>query len=173
MAKKEKRKIKNYCAYVGCNNQIELTETFCRKCRVNKSVIGLSDQNREAAKRGHKDYVVFMLLMNGMNFIPDWANKKGFVPAAISNGRWYAKCPDEECKNNIPLDEYQDCAFCTVCLNVANDFKPYTVRWENVDDLKLIMAARVDKRRRNFVPHAGETRQDLLKENEKYGWRLE
>jgi hypothetical protein len=165
--------MKKYCAYVDCTTEIQPDQAFCVPCRIDKCVIGVSDQNTAAKKMGYKNWIGWTLVNRGLNIRPNWEESQGSLPAAVSKGRWYAKCPDDTCRNNIPLNELTPKAFCVDCLNIKNDFKAYTVEWDKRKSIKHIMAARIDMRRRNYLPHAGETIQSLTEENERYGWSLD
>jgi len=96
---------------------------------------------------------------------PDWEHPKGEVKAAVSKGRWYAKCPGKICDANMPLDENTQKMFCTSCLSVENDHRPFRVDWGDIGVLKDLLSERRAIKQRNYLPHFGETYKDLEEEN--------
>jgi hypothetical protein len=146
---------------------------------LDKTIIGVDDQNKDIGRMKYRNWIGFLLVQRGMGHIrPDWEHAEGFVYAAVSRGRWFVKCPsiDEAgnpCGGNIGIVEEEPFHFCPDCLNVANDFKPQQVIWGSRKDivrLKKILAQRKDYRRRNYLPHLGETLPMLEAENKRYGW---
>ena len=161
------------CAYIECNKEIPENEVFCLRCKVEKAVIGVSDQSADCKEMGYKNFIGFLVAKNGFAIRPNWEEAEGVVKAAVSKGRWYAKCSDPDCLSNIPLDELTPKAFCIDCLNIKNDLKAYNVDWHGYKQIKEILSARGNRERKNYLPHAGETLQSLQKENEQYGWKLD
>ena len=125
----------------------------------------LRHENTEARNRGYRNWIQWSLIERGFVLRPDWEHPKGVAKAAVSKGRWYIKCPGKTCDVNNPIDEGEAFMFCVDCMNVENDFKPYRVEWRNLKDLKLLLGERLDYRQRNYLPHLGETHDDLAREN--------
>lgn len=127
----------------------------------------LKHENAECHKQGYKNWVQWQLFIRGIKLRPDWEHPEGQLFAAVSKGRWYVKCPYKNCRVNMPIDEMEPLVFCTDCLNVENDHKPFRVVWQNIKDLKLLLGVRRDLKQRNYLPHLGETHKHLELENKK------
>lgn len=134
-----------------------------------KILIGISDVNNECKMRGYRNWIQWMLNRLGHDIRPDWEHPKGKVLAGISKKKWYVKCP--YCPGvSIGVDEHEAYHFCIECLNIENDFKPQIIKFPNIKKITELMALRPDYRRRNYIPHHGETLKDIEVENKKYGW---
>lgn len=140
-----------------------------------KIITSLSDVNYDAKRMRYRNWIQHQLQLRGcriyntQSFRPDWEHPKEFVYAAISWGRWYVKCPG--CGSSCAIDECEPFFFCPDCMNIKNDFLPQQVIWPNnkkIERLNEIMAERPDYKTRNWLPHHGETEEDLIKENIKY-----
>ncbi len=127
----------------------------------------LKHENSECRKQGYKNWIQWGLIERGFVMRPDWEHPKGSVPAAVSQGRWYVKCPGKICDANIPLDEMEPLVFCSDCLNIENDSKPFHVKWKNLKELKMLLGERKAYKQRNYLPHLGETHNHLATENKK------
>lgn len=138
---------------------------------MNKTIIGISDVNQDALRMRYRNWIEWVLTIRGMGHIkPDWAHPQEHVKAAVSMGRWYVKCPGGSCGICCCIDEKEPLFFCPDCLCIDNDFKPYQVDWPSdgsITRINEIMAERPDYRTRNFLPHHGETEEELKQENAK------
>lgn len=133
---------------------------------MNEIVIrSLKHENVECKKMGYRNWIQWQITIRGIMLRPDWEHPQGTVKAAVSKGRWYVKCPGKICDCNIPLDEMTQLVFCTDCLSVENDHKPFHVEWGDVGILKELLGERRAIKQRNYLPHHGETYKDLEKEN--------
>ena len=102
----------------------------------------LSHENEVCRKGGYRNWVQREILKRGIPLRPAWEHPEGIVPAAVSKGRWYVKCPGKICDANIPLDELTSLVFCTDCLSVENDHKPFRVEWGDIKTLKKLLGKR-------------------------------
>ena len=129
-----------------------------------KSIMSLSDQNEECRKRGYKNWIQWIIqdVHGHKNMRPRWEAANGNLCASISKSRWFVQCP---CGVGQGINELEPLFFCIDCHNVANDFRPQRVAWENLKDLHMLMGARKDYRQRNYEPHLGETLEHLEIEN--------
>ena len=128
-------------------------------------IYSLRDQNEVCRKDGYRNWAQREILKRGIMLRPDWEHPEGVVKAAVSKGRWYVKCPGKICDANIPLDEMTQLVFCTDCLSVENDHKPFHIDWGDVGILKELLGERRAIKQRNYLPHFGETYETLEEEN--------
>ncbi len=124
-------------------------------------------ENKECKKMGYRNWIQDQIIIRGIMLRPDWEYPQGTAPAAVSKGRWYVKCPGKICDANIPLDELTPLVFCTDCLSVENDHKPFRVEWGDIKALKELLGERRAIKQRNYLPHLGETHKHLELENKK------
>ncbi len=143
------------------------------KNNIDKTIIGISDQNKDVQRMRYRNWIGYILVKRGMGHIkPDWAHIENSIYPSVSRGRWYVKCPDKTCGGAIAIDENEEAHYCVDCLNIANNFKPQYVVWgsfKSIERLKKILAKRLDYRTRNYHPHLGETIDHLVAENKKHG----
>ncbi|KKM23662.1 hypothetical protein LCGC14_1612920 [marine sediment metagenome] len=125
----------------------------------------LSHENEKCRKHGYRNWVQGRILARGIMVRPNWEHPQGEAKAAVSKGRWYVKCPGRICDANIPLDEMTQLVFCTACLSIENDHKPFHVDWGDVGILKELLGERRAIQQRNYLPHRGETYKTLKEEN--------
>ncbi len=125
----------------------------------------LSHENEECKKMGYRNWIQWQIVIRGIQLRPDWEHPQGTALAAVSKGRWYVKCPGKICDANIPLDEMTPLVFCTDCLSVENDHKPFRVEWGDIKTLKKLLGERRAIKQRNYLPHHGETYKTLKEEN--------
>lgn len=97
---------------------------------------------------------------------PDW-RAVGIVAARINAGRWIADCPLPGCNEavhtavGLPF-------FCPNCLNAANGYHAYQVRFPDETSLiEHILSERPLPTTRNWQP--GETIEQLINENWQHG----
>ena len=130
-----------------------------------KTIIGLSDQLPDYKRVGYKNFTQHVVKKHGWTTRPRWEEPHGDVVPSVSKGRWFVHCPDKTCKIDQGVDENQPLHWCWDCKNVANDFRPQRIHWNDNSNIQLLLGARKDVRQRNYEPHLGETLEHLEIEN--------
>jgi len=159
------------CAFTDCSTIISSGEDYCVPCSIKFAVIGISDENAWCKKLGYRQWVTWMLSNIGVPLRPNWEHPTTDLKIAVSQGRWYVRCPDPVCKCNMPIDFMEPFVFCIDCQNVAQSLRAYNVNWMEGARVRELLAGRPRRKERNYLPHLGETIDHLVTENIKRGYK--